>query len=91
MSRLLPLALIAAAAASASPAAAAGIVRHTNPAPAVILEGVTIPAGTETLMLSGQLADPITPGKTAQGWDAHIYRIAYTRDVIEDAPAGLTL
>jgi len=51
---------------AALPAAAqAGqIVRHTNPAPAIILSGVTVPAGAETLILSGQLAAPIDPAKT---------------------------
>ena len=39
------------------------IVRHTLPPPAPILEGVTLPAGTETLMLSGQLPSPIDPAK----------------------------
>lgn len=62
MNRLLPLAALLAAA--ASPAAAQGIVRHTNPPPAVILGGVTIPPGAEIVMLSGQLADPIVAGKT---------------------------
>jgi len=62
MSRMMPLALIAAAA--ASPALAAPIVRHTNPPPALILGGVTIPPGAEIVMLSGQLANPIDPAKT---------------------------
>ena len=62
MPRLLPLILIAAAA--AAPASAAEIVRHTNPPPAFILNGVTIPPGAEILMLSGQLASPIDPAKT---------------------------
>lgn len=48
----------------ASPAQAQQIVRHTNPPPAIILSGVTIPPGAETLMLSGQLASPIDPAKT---------------------------
>jgi 2-iminobutanoate/2-iminopropanoate deaminase len=43
---------------------AAPIVRHTNPPPAIILGGVTIPPGTETVLLSGQLASPIDPTKT---------------------------
>jgi 2-iminobutanoate/2-iminopropanoate deaminase len=40
------------------------IVRHTNPAPAIILSGVTVPPGAEMLYLSGQLAAPIDPAKT---------------------------
>ena len=63
MPRLLPFALIAAAATAAAPASAAEIVRHTNPPPALILGGVTIPPGAEIVMLSGQLASPIDPAK----------------------------
>jgi 2-iminobutanoate/2-iminopropanoate deaminase len=48
----------------AMPAAAAPIVRHTNPPPAIILGGVTIPPGAEIVLLSGQLASPIDPAKT---------------------------
>ena len=61
MVRLLPIFL---AATLAVPAAAAPIVRHMNPAPAIILGGVTLPAGAEIVMLSGQLAAPIDPAKT---------------------------
>jgi 2-iminobutanoate/2-iminopropanoate deaminase len=50
--------------ASASAAHAQPIVRHTNPPPAIILGGVTIPPGAEILMLSGQLPNPIDPAKT---------------------------
>lgn len=32
-----------------------------------------------------------TPAKTPQGWDAHVFRIPYTRDVVEYIPSGLTL
>jgi 2-iminobutanoate/2-iminopropanoate deaminase len=53
-----------AALAFASYAHAAEIVRHTNPPPAIILSGVTIPPGAETLILSGQLPSPIDPAKT---------------------------
>lgn len=58
--------LISAAAllACTASAQAQSIVRHTNPAPAIILNGVTIPPGAEVLMLSGQLASPIDPAKT---------------------------
>lgn len=48
----------------ATAAQAQQIVRHTNPPPAIILSGVTIPPGAETLMLSGQLANPIDPAVT---------------------------
>ena len=57
--------IVAALAALALPGtvSAAGIVRHTNPPPAPILMGVTIPAGAEVVMLSGQLASPVDPTK----------------------------
>lgn len=56
----------AAAAAFALPMSvgAAPIIRHVNPPPALILGGVTLPAGAEIVMLSGQLASPIDPAKT---------------------------
>ena len=60
-------ALLALTACLASPATAKSaqpIVRHTNPPPAIILGGVTIPPGAEIVMLSGQLASPIDPAKT---------------------------
>ncbi|NTA84854.1 endonuclease [Agrobacterium tumefaciens] len=47
-----------------APALAGEIVRHPNPPPAIILNSVTIPAGVETVMLSGALAAPIDPAKT---------------------------
>lgn len=56
--------LAIATALAANPAIAGEIVRHTNPPPAIILEGVTIPADAELLILSGAVPDPITPGKT---------------------------
>lgn len=52
-----------------SPAVAQEIVRHPNPAPAVILNGVTIPPGAEVVMLSGAVAAPIDPTRT-DGFDA---------------------
>lgn len=55
---------------SCAAAQAQGIVRHTNPPPAIILGGVTIPPGAEILMLSGQLASPIDPAKT-EGIEAY--------------------
>jgi 2-iminobutanoate/2-iminopropanoate deaminase len=48
----------------ATPTMAAPIIRHTNPSPAIILSGVTIPPGAEIVLLSGQLASPIDPAKT---------------------------
>lgn len=57
-------ALLAAAALTPAAAPAADIVRHVNPPPAIILGGVTIPAGAEMVLLSGQLASPIDPAKT---------------------------
>lgn len=51
---------------SCTAAQAQGIVRHTNPPPAIILGGVTIPPGAEILMLSGQLASPIDPARTEE-------------------------
>lgn len=45
-------------------ASAADIVRHANPAPAIILSGVTLPPGIEMLLLSGQIASPIDPART---------------------------
>ncbi len=59
---------LAAAAMLATPATAQ-IVRHANPGPgpSLILQSVTIPAGAETLVLSGQLAAPIDPSKPVTG------------------------
>ncbi len=56
---------LAVAALCGTSAIAAPIVRHTNPPPAIILSGVTIPPGAETVLLSGQLASPIIEGKAA--------------------------
>ncbi|MFW2829297.1 RidA family protein [Sphingomonas sp. ID0503] len=63
----------------AGSANAAEIVRHSAGAEAIILEGVTVPAGSETLYLSGQLADPIDPTKktTAEDYgDTHTQAIS---------------
>lgn len=49
--------------AAASPAAAQDITRFKSPGPALILQGVWVPPGAETLYLSGQLASPIDPSK----------------------------
>lgn len=68
MNPFIKTALLAVTACLASPAmaqsATQAIVRHTNPPPAIILGGVTIPPGAEIVMLSGQLASPIDPAKT---------------------------
>ncbi len=56
--------------AGAAPATAAEIVRHANPPPAIILSGVTVPARSEILMLSGQVPNPIDSAKT-EGVDAY--------------------
>ncbi len=59
----LPLALLLSPAVHAAPAKPAAIVRHANTPPGLILQGVTVPGGTEMLYLSGQLASPIDPTK----------------------------
>lgn len=61
-------AAVAAAVLAATPGHAQ-IVRHVNPGPgpSLILQSVTIPAGAETLVLSGQLAAPIDPSKPVTG------------------------
>lgn len=50
-------------AAAAAPASAAGIERFKAPgaSPSLILQGVSVPAGSNLLFLSGQLASPIDP------------------------------
>ena len=59
-----PACILGLAAALALPAAAeAAVTRHANTPPALILQGVTVSAGTEMLYLSGQLASPIVAGK----------------------------
>ncbi|QTH20620.1 endonuclease [Rhizorhabdus wittichii] len=59
-------ALLATGAASAAPAP---VERIASPGPdgkpGLILKGVIVPAGYETFYLSGQLADPIDPARTA--------------------------
>jgi 2-iminobutanoate/2-iminopropanoate deaminase len=64
MKFMLKISAVFVGALSSATAIAAPIVRHTNPPPAIILSGVTIPAGAETVLLSGQLASPIDPAKT---------------------------
>jgi enamine deaminase RidA (YjgF/YER057c/UK114 family) len=65
MTTLLKSSVLVAAALYGASASAAPIVRHTNPPPAFILNGVTIPPGAEMVLLSGQLASPIDPAKAA--------------------------
>jgi 2-iminobutanoate/2-iminopropanoate deaminase len=64
MNSMIKSTTLLAAALTSTAAMAAPIVRHTNPPPAIILGGVTIPPGAETVLLSGQLANPIDPAKT---------------------------
>jgi 2-iminobutanoate/2-iminopropanoate deaminase len=64
MSAFVKTLLLFAAVTTVSTALAGPIVRHTNPPPAIILAGVTIPPGAEIVLLSGQLASPIDPAKT---------------------------
>jgi len=63
MPRLPALTALALTLLAAVPASAAEIVRHKGASDFPILEGVTIPPGSELLMLSGQLASPIDPAK----------------------------
>jgi enamine deaminase RidA (YjgF/YER057c/UK114 family) len=56
-------ALIAASGATALPAAEIARFKAAGPTPALILQGVLVPAGAETFYLSGQLASPIDPAK----------------------------
>ena len=56
--------------ATAAQAQAAPIVRHKGAPDAIILTGVTVPAGSELLYLSGQLATPIDPSKPATTMEA---------------------
>ena len=68
--KILAAGIVAAMAASG---AQAQIVRHASapgPTPSIILQSVTIPAGAETLVLSGQLAAPIDPSKPVTGVDS---------------------
>jgi 2-iminobutanoate/2-iminopropanoate deaminase len=51
--------------ATASPAAEITRFKAAGPTPALILQGVLVPAGADTLYLSGQLASPIDPSKPA--------------------------
>lgn len=62
MKSLMPIVLLAVALLPAA-ANAAEITRIANTPPALILQGVVLPAGTETFVLSGQLASPIDPAK----------------------------
>jgi enamine deaminase RidA (YjgF/YER057c/UK114 family) len=48
---------------TALPAAEIARFKAAGPTPALILQGVLVPAGAETFYLSGQLASPIDPAK----------------------------
>ena len=66
-----PAGIVAGLAASlAAPLGAAEINRMTNPPPAIILSGVVIPAHSELVFLSGQLANPIDATKPADSIEA---------------------
>jgi len=56
-------ALTATLGATALPAADIARFKAAGPTPALILQGVLVPAGAETFYLSGQLASPIDPAK----------------------------
>jgi len=60
---ILGTALIAALGATALPAAEIARFKAAGPTPALILQGVLVPATAETFYLSGQLASPIDPAK----------------------------
>jgi len=60
---ILGSALIAALGATALPAAEIARFKAAGPTPALILQGVLVPATAETFYLSGQLASPIDPAK----------------------------
>src|SRR6478609_8397351 len=49
--------------ATTAPAAEITRFKVAGPTPALILQGVLVPAGADTLYLSGQLASPIDPAK----------------------------
>jgi len=53
----------AGAIAAAAPAAEITRFKAAGPTPALILQGVSVPAGADTFYLSGQLASPIDPAK----------------------------
>lgn len=64
------LASIAALMLAAPAAAAPAIERVANPSPtAIILQGVVVPPGAETFILSGQLASPLDPAKPTEFGD----------------------
>ena len=55
--------LLAALGATPSPAAEITRFKAAGPTPALILQGVLVPAGADTFYLSGQLASPTDPAK----------------------------
>jgi len=56
---------------AAGTAGAAEIVRHKGAGNLPILEAVTVPAGSETLVLSGQVPSPIDPKGPADTLEAY--------------------
>ncbi|WP_439533701.1 RidA family protein [Polymorphobacter sp.] len=68
---LLLAAVLAMSAATAGSAWAEGVTRVPTMPPGRILTGVRVPAGTEILYLSGQLAAPIDPSRPADSIAAY--------------------
>ena len=58
---MLKTAAIAAGLLAATPASPQNVQRHPNTPPGLILQGVTVRSGANTLYLSGQLASPLDP------------------------------
>ena len=75
------LALLAAAPLATTPAGAAELTRIKSPPPALILQGVKVPAGSELVFLSGQLASPIDPSKPPAGLTMADYGDSKTQTV----------
>ena len=68
---------------AAAPGAAAEVTRIKTPGatPALILAGVKVPAGSEMLYLSGQLASPMDPSKPPAGLTMADYGDSKTQTV----------
>lgn len=64
---------------AASAATKPVVVRHANTPPGLILQGVTVPAGTTTLYLSGQLAAQVDPTRKIAPADLTIADFGDTR------------
>ena len=77
MSKIIVKSIAAFAAMAATSSASAqdpkaGIARHANTPPGLILQGVTVPPGAKMLYLSGQLAAPIDPTRKVAAADLTI-------------------